>query len=320
MENQSPKKNMENKPPAGIIKDRPSPPPKSAKEEKNKKQGEIPAVRTFRGDIEKYTREGKTSYLDIVAQAAKRKKNHKKLHREYAGGPWFKIGIGLLVALALFTLALGGYLLLAPKEPRETPIALRPPGAIIEPEIENIISFKEGGTSALLNQIQEAVKKEQFSGAFTYLPIKKISADEEEKFLTALELLSEIGAETPSEIKNNLTPFSNFGVIDTFGQNEILFIIKVLNFERTFAGLLKWEEDMPENLAPLLPKRKSIEVALGSFKDETVANHDARVLRDIENKSILSYAIFNKQFLIITSSIEALELTLKKLITSPPTL
>ena len=55
-----------------------------------------------------------------------------------------------------------------------------------------------------------------------------------------------------------------------------------------------------------------------SFQDDIVKNNDARILKNGGGKIILGYSIFNKQYVIISTSRETLSTILERLITLPP--
>lgn len=82
--------------------------------------------------------------------------------------------------------------------------------------------------------------------------------------------------------------------------------------------MLSWEKDIWQSFSQFLNGEDIRNIKQFFFKDEIIRNHDSRILTNTENKSILAYAIFNKQFVIVSTSREALSIMLQRLIASPP--
>jgi len=90
-------------------------------------------------------------------------------------------------------------------------------------------------------------------------------------------------------------------------------ILKAANFEQAFAGMIDWEENMLDDLAPIL------NIDIGSldplqnplvrnpFSDEVISNLDARVVKDNTGKIALLYSIVGQQNIIITVNKETLK-------------
>src|SRR3989344_1812491 len=289
----------------------------SNKETAEKTDAELPAIRTYKTDLTDYTKKEGASYLDIIKQAARLKKNHGALHQEEKFNPSLKtvLLIGGLAVIVL-GLGLGAYFFLNAREKTEQPAA-RPPQPLIRADAEKIIIHQSGQSALLKETIQKKLKAPQLSAYFTYFPIKEEGAGRL-KFLNGSEFFQAAEINIPSEINANLAAPFTLGVVDTLGQNEILILSRINDFERSFAALLLWEKKMLDDLKPLLPADKNLTTAKNIFKDTVIENNDARIIYNLENKPILAYAIFNKNILIIASSETALEAALEKLIISPP--
>jgi hypothetical protein len=281
-----------------------------------KNPNEIPSVRTFRGDISEYTSQSKSSYFDIVAQSSKKRPldldgSSSVLPRN------IKIIIGALAGILLMLAGAGAYLLFFKSQPTTVQEnTLRAPQPLIFADYEKVFNYS-GDKQKLIDTIQSSLTIPLLSGEFTYIPIKVTGAGSE-YFAGPKDLFNFAGADTPSELLLQISEPSTFGYVDAFGQNEIVMIFKINDYDRSFASLLSWENSMAKGLESLLPRTTSLNIGDSKFKDITVKNHDARILTNLENKPVLAYTIFNRKLVIITSSKLALEIILGKLIDSPP--
>lgn len=286
------------------------------KETDKKTVSDLPAIRTYKTDITDYTKKEGASYLDIISQAAHLKKDHNALHQEEKFN--FSLKTALLIGgviVSVLGLGIGAYFYLNADQKQIEQLAARSPQPLIRADVEKIIIYQKD--DFLKDIIQKKIKIPQLSAHFTYFPIKE-EMDGRTKFLNGSEFFQASKINIPFEINVNLIAPFTFGVIDTLGQNEILILSRLKDFERTFAALLLWEKEMLEDLTPLLPADKNLIAEENVFKDKVIENNDARIIYNLENKPILAYAIFNKNILVIASSETALEAALEKLIISPP--
>lgn len=287
------------------------------KETAKKPVSDLPAVRTYKTDLADYTKKKGASYLDIISQAARLKKDHGALHQEERFN--FSLKTVLLIggiAVAVLGLGAGAYVYLNAGQKQTERPAERTPQPLIRADVEKIIIYQN--SDLLKSAIQKRLKIPQLSAYFSYFPIKE-EISGRIKFLNGSEFFQAAKINIPSEINDNLIAPFTLGVIDTLGQNEILILSRLKDFERTFAALLLWEKKMLKDLTPLLPADKNLTAEENIFKDRIIENNDARTLYNLEKKPILAYTIFNKNILVIASSETALEAALEKLIVSPPT-
>ena len=118
--------------------------------------------------------------------------------------------------------------------------------------------------------------------------------------------------------ENGLAPDEN--------QQNPFFILSVASYSDTFAGMLSWESRMPRDLSVLFPLYPQLPVStvstssttlttgssppatttatstpvfILSFRDEVINNHDVRIYRDAEGRSVLLYGYWNQTTLII---------------------
>jgi hypothetical protein len=149
-------------------------------------------------------------------------------------------------------------------------------------------------------------------------------------------LIAALGLPAPDILLRNVAPESTAGSVRAGGEARPFFIFKVTSYERTFAGMLEWERNVGNDLAILypshplsaLPDSASTTLATttpaqaefaeraAGFRDEVVANHDARVLYDSRGNSVLLYGYADKETLVIARNRAAFAELLRRLATS----
>lgn len=120
-------------------------------------------------------------------------------------------------------------------------------------------------------------------------------------------------------IRNVNADRSMAGIVSAGGSQSPFFVLSVSSYGDTFAGMLSWESTMVRDMSALFPPLPADTVdqtasstpsvttttaipALTqamSFRDEVVNNHDVRIYRDANSRSILLYGYWNKSTLVI---------------------
>lgn len=119
-------------------------------------------------------------------------------------------------------------------------------------------------------------------------------------------LIRALGLPAPSIFLRNVLDESTVGVIHAGEQTAPFFIFSVSSYERTFSGMLDWEDSIERDLSILYPSYPWDTTASSSpllepraFADSVAASRDIRVLKDEEGRSIMVYGYRDKQTLII---------------------
>lgn len=157
-------------------------------------------------------------------------------------------------------------------------------------------------------------------------------------FLRALQVPA------PDILLRNIGEESTTGVVNAGGNTTPFFALRVDSFERTYAGILTWEPLMHRDLGllyPLYPVQSApvIETTVATttatsttstttstvqetptqapastrFEDAIVANHDVRILRDTNGRSLILYGYADKRTLLIVRDEPAFEALLARL-------
>ncbi|MDB5244480.1 MAG: protein of unknown function with transrane region [Parcubacteria group bacterium] len=138
-------------------------------------------------------------------------------------------------------------------------------------------------------------------------------------------------------VRNVLKEGSMVGVIHLGSTQSPFFILSVLSYPETFAGMLSWEKSITRDLTALFPAyavpvvaaapiatstattsksltpkkvvpskatstispMPAVPVYIPGFRDEVVSNHDVRIYRDSAGRSVLVYGYWNQNTLLI---------------------
>jgi len=290
----------------------------------------IPKIRTFKSDAQTYMHENQVTRLEMdtknyVSQIAERWKIPTVNYKIYA---YVLGGVILLAGAGYF-----GYQMymgnISTKEsdlqkPQAYPAFLQ-----AESETETIYSKADGGS--LTNAIKTALGRQYKFGTINYL---KIRQNENRPYLNAEEFIKIMLWSPPNSFLENLDPAFNVFVVyqDSVSaadrpNNAPVFVFKTKNFASSYAAFLEWEtgnggkiNTLWQDLKPFIDLQNIDPASLyrKEFEDDLIKNNDARAFRAADGRMLLEYALFNKKFIIISPSREALSLVLGRFIALPP--
>lgn len=148
---------------------------------------------------------------------------------------------------------------------------------------------------------------------------------------TGRSIFSALQFSAPNLLLRNVNAQGSMAGVITVGTEAApFFILSVASYSDTFAGMLSWESKMPGDLAALYPPYPPSVVATSTatstsssppsfsilFHDEVVSNHDARVYRDSEGRTVLLYGYWDQNTLVIARGEGAFTEILARLATS----
>jgi hypothetical protein len=145
------------------------------------------------------------------------------------------------------------------------------------------------------------------------------------------QLIQALNLSAPDILLRNVGAESMVGIVHAGDTTAPFFILRVLSYEASFRGMLSWEPQMATNLAIFYPSfpqpvvvappvatstatgssTPTVQVASNNvssapqFRDEVVANHDVRALKDTSGNTILLYGYRDQQNLIIARNEDA---------------
>lgn len=138
---------------------------------------------------------------------------------------------------------------------------------------------------------------------------------------TGGELFAALQLPAPDILLRNVADESTVGAVRAGGEERPFFLLRVDSYERTYAGMLAWEPTMERDLTvfyPAYPSEATTTPATEdpfrvSFVDDIVDNHDVRVLRDGEGKTLMLYGYRDKDTLVIARNEAAFSELLNRL-------
>jgi hypothetical protein len=130
--------------------------------------------------------------------------------------------------------------------------------------------------------------------------------------LTGTQFIEALGFGMPDTLKRSLTDKWMIGTYSESGNGFPFVIFTSDFFQNSFAGMLKWEREMPEELSVILDYKNkamdpnststSIFGIQGSFVDKIVKNRDIREFRNLQGETLFLYTFIDQNTIIITTS------------------
>ena len=254
----------------------------------------IKPLRTYEGDIAETMREKKTSVISIAIE-----ENKKERERQIEDEKPAVYSKNSLIVIISALLVLGGFAAFATffaQKSKTKPVRVEQIYSIIFVDISKDIDAGSLDRDAAIRAFKEL-------GTGT--------SAERGQVLRANFILGNAVVKKPFSVKNFLSLFSkdipqsllrSFDDIFTagfyFGETVNPFIlIKTASFDSAFGGMLRWEQTMALDLAPLFENPAS-----GNFEDVIIKNKDTRVIRDSSGKIAFIYSFLNNHSILITTS------------------
>ncbi|HWH07175.1 MAG TPA: hypothetical protein VNU47_01465 [Candidatus Paceibacterota bacterium] len=308
-------------PPPPVRTERPVPPPPSPAE---------PAApspfHSYSTDFAKRIDDRKASTFSVLAaQADTKPREVARTTKVTRSGP----KPAVLVAILLFVLGGGAlaFTLFQVFGTSNETVSLLPSVPSVIPADEAVELTGVSGTE-LMRELREAASEPLLEGNVLITYITSASSTPNGlpvsipqsggALVKALPLLA------PDILMRNIRPESTVGIVHAGSETRPFFILKVSSYERTFAGMLAWEQDMRASLTQLYPSYPNAPVASEpepiattttssttpfvipppavapvEFVDAIVRNYDVRILRDADGRSLMLYGYYNKETLII---------------------
>lgn len=268
---------------------------KQQEKKDEKVQSGIPVIRTYKSDSAEYIKEGKVSKVDIISAQAKKGFSVKSKPKK--GNAFKNILIAFFVFLAIAGAGIAGFWYLNKGGEEALPVSLPKPVIAAEEEMEiTNPSQTKGALNGFLkaNNLRYIPVVEEFGGKKRLLTTKE--------FFSAMEISPPFA---PADAFSSGFMLASFGAEDSY--NLPLIIISVRSYEHAFASMLKWEKaTMYTDMTKIFGAGKDLPEEAG-FIDKEIQNRDVRVLYGANGETALAYSFINDNYLVISSSEEALK-------------
>lgn len=290
-------------------------------------------LKTYSGDFSERVKEMKASTATILAAEQDMGSAAPLLPEEpksRAKNPLYIIGGVLLLIIGVVSvyIAYDKYL------SASTPIISTP--VVTAPIFVDDRQEVSGSGTALSQSIVQSVTDQIPRGSIRFLYFGSA---------TTTSVFGALKLPAPGALLRNISAENSMaGVIFINGVQSPFFILSVMSYGETFAGMLQWESTMARDLAKLFPSYASptppktstatstasatstqrvpekttppAPVFTPGFRDEVVSNHDTRVYRDSAGRVVLLYGYWNQATLVIARNAAAFTEIIGRLATS----
>ena len=298
----------------------PNPFPNSNNKDESKKKEVINAsgksfqpspIHTYTSDVSKAVKTENTSVIRIAVKEQERKEKERK-EIEKIDNKRSRVNVFMITASILFIFFGAGlfyYFIYVKKPNAPAPVVIVDRGLLGE-EMKIEVALAENRDDAIRQLAAETSKGVRPSSVKTIVVKDKTG----ERQISASEFISLVAFNAPPLFLRSLVPEYAFGVS---GESASVFIVlKIDSFENAFAGMLKWEKDIEDDLEEvfhisgdtILSNATSTKIIKPrKFEDVVIKNNDVRVLRDGQEGIVFLYTFIGKDTLILTTRLETLE-------------
>ncbi|MBC8465355.1 MAG: hypothetical protein H8D63_03235 [Parcubacteria group bacterium] len=279
----------------------------------------LKSLRTFESDIAAAMKGEKTSMVQMVlAEHNVKKEKEEIVVKEEKARSSFMWGSVALIILSVGVIATGAWYVFT----GETILSILEPKVVTPIFIEKSVEFE---ADKLSTEKLRAVIAEEIGNvalppdAIEYLYLTELiePANPKEnpyREIADTERFSTLaGNLIPPDMLRALKEEHMFG-IHAWNGNQVFLLFFTNDFDNVFSGMLKWEKDLPDDFLPLIGKDVDRSVYNAPWEDYLVKNRDMRVLRSIDGAIVLAYTFFDRDTLIISTSIETIDEVIARVI------
>jgi hypothetical protein len=271
-------------------------------------------IRTFEGDMADAIKHQKESLVSIQqAEVARRDATGAPGPQETEGRS--KRGL-IYTSLAVVLLALGGYgawySYSTYTEKTALPTVEVPPNQFIPAETMVNIDASTLSRDAVIVAINSEKGKTRGPNETEQLQFRR-GALSDSGLLTTADFFTRLNTRAPSELIRGFGPLFMFGLLGA--ESHTFILIKLTSFQLAFPGMLDWEPTLGEDMLPLFASEAVYESIPtdSKFSDITIHNRDARILKDPSGNTVLLYAFFDNNILILTDTEETFKTIVNRL-------
>ncbi len=264
-------------------------------------------IRTFQGDVATALENQQESLVSIQKRQSDKNaalQNQARPEKTSHGSKTVALVLGIILLITLG--GVGGYFGYREFEEKTAlPVIAIVENRFLPVREEGNINALDLNRETLINLVRETSGKQVEAGErgeIIHLNLRK-GEGETAPLLTTSEFIVLNEASPSSALVRAFDPLFMLGILakDT---SRPFILIKLDSFEQAYPGMLDWEKSLRDDLLPLfLREAEFINIPSDkAFEDVTLANKDARVLRDSNQKTVLLYTFVDNQMLLITDS------------------
>lgn len=257
-------------------------------------------IKTYTSDARKGIKERKETPLSVLAKQQDTKKAPPKREtpKKKSSFPLIAGAVGLII---LGIVLVGGTFayLSGPEEPQPTtPRVVTPVFAESRTKVSATNTPTLRDLSPLISQVETPLQN-----TLIHITFAK-PGEVGEEIIPFSEIL--LRSDVPGTLARSVYPQSMLGV---FGSNkEPVMILAVSSFERSFKGLLSWENTMSTTLSPLFGSLGTTSTStttppyVETFVDEELETTDVRILYDATGSTHIVYGFITPEIVFITKT------------------
>lgn len=263
-------------------------------------------VRTLRNDAIDRVSEKNLSVPNIAAAEARKRTDTKppKALPLLARVPLTQVMVGLVI---LSIVGGGSYLAFHFFAPQEMRIATTEPVFTFFDQVRQEPVTATESVEALLEVL---AAKQNVVGGVAGTVIQYYPAIETENGLTPLtgtEFMALVAPRAPGSFVRGINEKMMYGIYASERRSPFL-IVTVDTFDTAFAGMIGWEGNMVEDLAPIFGTETE-----GIFTDDVIENTDVRVLYNRLGDTQVVYGFINQHVLLMTATMPAFGTLMRQL-------
>ena len=255
----------------------------------------IKSLRTYQGDVDEVVSKNNYSTSDIFLAEQKRRGNNSLIGPQdttdknkffiLLGGAFFVLGILAIV---------GVYYV----KSTEKVALIQKTKALIGFSKEVDWNIASTSRENFINKIIS--EKQSFNLPLnSVLYINTINPDSSTGNIE--DIISLLAPNIPSSLSRSFENKYMLGIY-SFDTNEPFIILTTNDFSTSFAGMLKWEDNITTDIGRIFSISQNALATNSTFSDETLKNKDLRVLKNSSGKTVLLYSFIDKNTLIITTN------------------
>lgn len=258
--------------------------------------------RTYEGDVANNIKSGKSSVLSMAIA-----ENVRRVEEEDISNIQVESHFGRNIAMVLGSLVLivsgigGGYYLysISPLATVPAPQVIKNT-SIVRPDKQIVLATDANNRLDFYKFISEQyTNNKPDDGKITEFILNQKLASSTER-ITGPQFVTKLGFNMTDTLKRSLQDKWMIGTYSVNGTSHRFIILKTDFFQNAFAGMLKWESSMPEDLIGIF--NYSTVAVRGSFKDKVIMNRDVREYISLQGVPLFRYTFIDKDTILITTS------------------
>ena len=307
---------------------------KNPQGQQNHSDFEQKALRTYESDIAEAIQDHRATQVSISIAEAKRKQSEQtetENENKESSAVIKNIILGIVSLILIGGGAYGAYYLytLSPVSAKPVDVQNTKSPSLVQANVQKVIDVTGKDSIGIIN----AIKNQKNSVVLGQNNILEIifgqtngSSSQNLSRIGGPEFISKISLNPPDSLTRSLTYDWMFGFYNGDNGSEPFVILTTNFFQNAYAGLLKWEPVMADNLSSLLNIEKvapagtdstssitSYFTLQGTFEDNTIHNKDVRQFKNVNGDVQFMYTFINDKTIVITRSVGALNEILRRI-------